>query len=72
MNGPLVHKLVIQFLNWLARFQLYKAKYLVYKPGRMVSKLAEWLGSWLNGLQTAQTKLKLYKLANKQPIARTV
>ena len=26
VNGPPVYKPVIQFLNWLARFQLYKAK----------------------------------------------
>ena len=27
VNGPLVYKLVNRFLNWLARFQLYKAKW---------------------------------------------
>ena len=26
VNGQIVYKSVIHFLNWLARFQLYKAK----------------------------------------------
>ena len=39
VNGPPVYKLVIQFLNWLACFQLYKHSGPVYKPART---------SWLN------------------------
>ena len=49
VNGPPVYKPAIQFLKWLAHFQLYKQSGPVYKPGQMVWKLAERLGSWLKG-----------------------
>ena len=57
-NGPLVYKLIIQFLKWLACFQLYKANWSHletrlngFKAGRMVWKLGEWFVSSLNGMK---------------------
>ena len=41
VNRPLVYTPVIQFLNWLARFQLYKVKWSSLETRQMVWKLAE-------------------------------
>jgi len=42
VNGPPVYKLIIQFLNWLASFQLYKVKWCCLKTGRNGLK-AGWM-----------------------------
>ena len=57
---------VIQFLNWLARFWLYEAKWSCLDC--TVSKLAEWLGSQLNSFQEAWIAWKLYKLARQRKL----
>ena len=36
VNGPPVYKPVIEYLNWLARFQLYKQSDPIYKTGQTV------------------------------------
>ena len=65
---PLVYKPVVQFLNWLARFQLYKAKW----------SWAEHFESWPNGLEAGWMVYKqpehhesCTSLPNKHPLART-
>ena len=54
------YKLIIQFLNWLACFQLYKTKWSRLetgpnglKPGRTAWKLAEWFTSSPNAMHKA-------------------
>ena len=48
VNGPPVYKPVIQFLNWLAGFQLYKQVIPFMNQ-------AERFESWLKGLQATRT-----------------
>ena len=49
VNRPPFYKLITQFLNWLAHFQLYKGKWSRletrpngFKDGQTALKLAEW------------------------------
>ena len=58
VSGPFVYKLVIQFLNWLACFQLYKVK---------LSRLE----TRPNGLKDGQRHENCTSWLNKQPVSLT-
>ena len=58
-NGPPVYKLVIQFVNWLAHFQLYETKWSHLETRLNILKTGLKL---VNGLQAAWMAWKLYNL----------
>ena len=53
VSGSPVYKSVVQFLNWLARFQLYKTKWSRLDTG------FERFESWPNGLKAGRMAWKL-------------
>ena len=71
VNGAPLYKPIIQFLNWLARFQLYKVNLscLETRPNGLKA-------GWINGLEAGSIFYKQPKwhesctsLPNKQPVA---
>ena len=57
-NGPPVYKPVIQFVNWLAHFQLYETKWSHLKTRLNILKTGlkagEWFTSSPNGMKAVQ------------------